>query len=56
MPSYQTIAEALIAALTALATWGGTAFADGHVNPVEWFGLCGVAVVAIGTWTVPNKQ
>jgi hypothetical protein len=41
--------RALIAALlAAVGTWGATAFADGHLQPVEWFGLLSVLGVALG--------
>jgi hypothetical protein len=50
------IAKALVATLTALGTWGATAFADGELNAVEAFGLCGVLVAGITVWAVPNTD
>jgi len=50
------IAKAVVAFFTALGTWGATALADGHLDPVEWFGLCGVIVVTAGVWAVPNSE
>ena len=49
------IAKAGVAGLTALGTWGATAMADGHVDGVEAFGLCGVAVVVLSVWATPNE-
>lgn len=48
-------AKAIIAFLTALGAWGATAYADGHIAGPEWFGLCGVGVVTVGVWLVPNQ-
>lgn len=50
------IAKALIGALTAFGTWGGTALADGKIEPVEWFGLTGVAVVGLTVFAVKNAK
>ena len=48
-------AKAITAFFTALGTWGGTAFADGHLDAVEAFGLCGVVVATFAVWQVTNK-
>ena len=47
-------AKALIAFLTALATWGGTALADDGISGVEWVGLTGPFIVALGVWLTTN--
>lgn len=47
-------AKALIAFLTALGTWGGTAAADGQYDQVELWGLCGVAVAGLAVYVTPN--
>jgi hypothetical protein len=47
-------AKTIMAFFTSLGTWGGTAFVDGHLTAVEAFGLCGVLVVTVGVWAVPN--
>lgn len=49
-----SFAKAIIAFFTALGTWGGTALADGQIDGVEWFGLCGVVVAALLVYQVPN--
>lgn len=49
-------AKALIAFLTALGTWGATAFADNGLTAVEAFGLTGVIVAALLVYTVPNAD
>lgn len=49
-------AKALIAFLTALGTWGATAFADNGLTAVEAFGLCGVLVAGIMVYTIPNAD
>lgn len=46
--------KAIIAFFGGLGTWGGTALADGQVDGVEWFGLCGVVVMALAVFQVPN--
>lgn len=50
----KTAAKALVATLTALGTWGATAMADGQVDGVEAFGLCGVIVAGLTVWAIPN--
>lgn len=50
----RVIAKALIASLTALGTWGGTALADDHVTGVEWFGLTGVVVAGLAVYATKN--
>lgn len=47
-------AKTIIAALTALATWGVTAGADGVYDQVELWGLLGALTAAAGTYFVPN--
>lgn len=47
-------AKAVAAFLTALGTWGYTAGADEVYSDQELWGLCGVLVVGITTWAVPN--
>lgn len=49
-------AKALIAFLTALGTWGATAFADNGLTIVEAFGLTGVLVAGILVYTIPNAD
>ena len=49
-------AKALMAFLTALGTWGATAFADSGLNAVEAFGLCGVFAAAVIVYAVPNSE
>lgn len=49
-------AKALIAFLTALGTWGATAFADNGLTAVEAFGLCGVVVAGLLVYTIPNAD
>lgn len=51
----RSIAKALIASLTALGTWGATAFADDGLTSVEAFGLCGVVVAGLIVWVTPNE-
>jgi hypothetical protein len=51
----QTYAKAIIAGLTAIATWGITAGADGSYSQVELWGLLGVIAAAAGTYAIPNK-
>jgi len=48
-------AKSIIAVLTGLATWGATAFADDSITSVELFGLCGVAVLGLSVFAVPNE-
>jgi hypothetical protein len=48
--------KAVSAFFTALATWGGTVFADGDLTAPEWFGLCGVIVVTASVFITPNTQ
>lgn len=55
MDKGKEIAKALVATITALGTWGATAAADGTYDQVELWGLCGVAVVGLGVWIVPNQ-
>lgn len=52
----KTYAKAIIALFTALGTWGGTAFADGTLDAVEAFGLCGVIVATAAVWAIPNDD
>ena len=47
-------AKAIAAFLTALGTWGYTAGADEVYSDQELWGLCGVAVVGLSVWAVPN--
>ena len=49
------IAKAIIAFFGSLGTWGATALADGNLDAVEWFGLCGVIVATALVWSVPNS-
>ena len=49
------IAKAIIAFFGTLGTWGATALADGGLDPVEWFGLCGVVVATAAVWAIPNS-
>ena len=46
--------KAIVGALLALSTWGGTALLDGYVDPVEWFGLLGALVTGGLVWLVKN--
>lgn len=48
-------AKAVAAFLTALATWAGTALADGHVTAVEATGLLLVVATALGVYAIPNS-
>ena len=48
-------AKSITALLTALGTWGVTAFADDTVSSVELFGLLGVAIATISVFAVPNS-
>lgn len=48
------IRKAVAALLAGIATWGGTALADGAVTPVEWFGLLGVLAGVVAVFGVPN--
>lgn len=50
------INKAIVAFFTALGTWGATAFADGHLDAVEAFGLCGVVVATTLVWAVKNSR
>lgn len=47
-------AKAITAFFTSLGVWGGTAFADGKLDPVEWFGLCAVVVATMAVYQIPN--
>jgi hypothetical protein len=47
-------AKAIIATLTALGTWGATAFADNGLTTLEAFGLCGVVVAGLTVYAYPN--
>ncbi len=47
-------AKALTAFFTGLGTWGVTAYADDAINASEMFGLCGVVVLTVGVFGVPN--
>lgn len=47
-------AKAIAAFFTSLGTWGGTALADGHIDGVEAFGLCGVVVATLTVLQVTN--
>lgn len=47
-------AKAVGGAITALGTWGATAMADGQIDGVEAFGLCGVAVVFLTVFGATN--
>lgn len=49
-------AKAIIAFLAALGTWGTTAFSDGVVEPVEWFGLTVVVIAGLTVYAYPNKE
>jgi hypothetical protein len=49
-------AKAIAAFFTALGTWGSTCLADGRMDGAEWFGLCGVVVVTVGVWAIPNTK
>lgn len=46
--------KAIVGALLALSTWGGTALLDGLVDPVEWFGLLGALVTGGLVYAVRN--
>lgn len=48
--------KAVVAFFTALGTWGVTAFADGKMDAVEAFGLCGVVVATASVYQVKNKR
>lgn len=48
--------KAIIAFFTALGTWGATALADGQLNAVEAFGLCGVVVAGLTVYSFPNAD
>lgn len=48
--------KAIVAFFTALGTWGATAFADGTLNAVEAFGLCGVVVATAAVFQIENKR
>lgn len=54
MDKGKEIAKSIVAFLTALGTWGATAAADGQYTQEELWGLCGVVVVGLATWAVPN--
>ncbi len=47
--------KAIAAALTGIATWGGTAQIDG-IDGAEWWGLFGVLVSAVLVWLIPNEE
>jgi hypothetical protein len=47
-------AKSIAAFLTALAGWGTTALADGHLEAGELFGLALVAGTALNVFAVPN--
>ena len=47
--------KAAVAFLTALGTWGYTAYSDGSVTAVEAWGLCGVLVAALSVYANPNS-
>lgn len=51
----QKFAKAIVAALTALGTWGGTALADETIQGAEWFGLTGVAVAFFAVYAISNE-
>lgn len=48
--------KAIVGALLALATWGGTALSDENVSSVEWFGLLGAVVTGGLVWLVKNGE
>lgn len=50
-----TARKAIAAALTGLATWGGTAQIDG-IDGAEWWGLFGVLTSAFLVWLIPNEE
>lgn len=50
-----TYAKAIVAAVSAVATWGVTAGSDGSFTTVEWFGLLGAVVTAVGVFATPNS-
>jgi len=50
----QAYMKCIVAFLTALGTWGATAFADGRLNAVEAFGLTGVFVAGFAVYQVTN--
>lgn len=52
----RTILKAYVAFLTALGTWGATAYADNGLTIVEVFGLCGVLIAPALVWYVPNRE
>ena len=54
MKNWRWYSKAIAAFFTALGTWGATAFADGHVDSVELFGLCGVVVTTLSVFQVEN--
>ena len=54
MTRFSPYAKCIAAFLTALGTWGYTAGADEVYSDQELWGLCGVAVVGLSTWAVPN--
>lgn len=47
-------AKAVVAFLTAFATWGVTSIADDGIGAAEWFGLTGPFIVALGVWMAEN--
>ncbi len=52
----QTIAKAVIAGVTALATGYATAMADGSITSTEWVTLAaGTVIAAASVWAVTNK-
>lgn len=48
--------KAIAAFFTGLGTWGITAFADGKLDAVEAFGLCGVVVATVSVFQIKNKR
>jgi hypothetical protein len=47
-------AKAVVACLSALATWGVTAGADGSYDQVELWGLLGALAAVLITYITPN--
>lgn len=46
--------KSIAALLTAVATWGATAAADGSFDAIEWSGLLGALATVVAVWGVPN--
>lgn len=53
--AFSEVRKTVAALLTGIATWGGTALADGEISSVEWFGLVGVVASVIAVFGVSNS-